>query len=77
MDGYFTTLGGRILNPQREVSGLGLDGLQEVVFNCRLRVERSGVVARRRKYLILGSGNAPFAVRLTVGTLAGIGNLAY
>ena len=36
VDGYFTTLGGRILNPEREVSGLGLDGLQEVVFNGRL-----------------------------------------
>ena len=30
-------LGRRILNPGREVSGLGLDGLQEVVFNGRLR----------------------------------------
>ena len=37
MDGFFTTLGGRILNPEREVSGLGLAGLQEVVFNGRLR----------------------------------------
>ena len=25
VEGYFTTLGGRILNPGREVSGLGLD----------------------------------------------------
>ena len=37
VDGYFTTLGGRILKPEREVSGLGLDGLKEVVFNGRLR----------------------------------------
>ena len=37
MDGYFTTLAGRILNPERGVSGLGLDGLQEVVFNGKLR----------------------------------------
>ena len=29
--------GGGILNPGKEVSGLGLDGLQEVVFNGRLR----------------------------------------
>ena len=29
--------GGRIVSPEREVSGLGLDGLQEVGFNCRLR----------------------------------------
>ena len=37
VDGYFTTLGGRILDPERELSGLGLVGLQEVVFNGRLR----------------------------------------
>ena len=37
MDGYFATFGGRILDPKREVSGLGLVGLQEVVFNGRLR----------------------------------------
>ena len=36
VDGYFTTLGGRILKAGREVSWLGLDGLQEVVFNGRL-----------------------------------------
>ena len=35
--GYFTTLGGKILDPQREVSGLGLCGLQEVVFHGRIR----------------------------------------
>ena len=35
--GDFTTLGGRILDPVREVSGLGLVGLQEVVFDGRLR----------------------------------------
>ena len=32
VDGYLTALVGRTLNPEREVSGLGLDGLQEVVF---------------------------------------------
>ena len=32
-DGYFTTLGGKVLNPRVEVSGLGLGGLQEVVFH--------------------------------------------
>ena len=35
--GYFTTLGGKILDPKREVSGLGLCGLQEVVFHGRIR----------------------------------------
>ena len=39
MDGYFTTLGGRILNLEKEVSGLGSDDVQEVVFNGRLRGE--------------------------------------
>ena len=31
-EGYITILGGRILDPEREVSGLGLDGLQEMGF---------------------------------------------
>ena len=53
VDGYFTTLAGRILNPEREVSGLGLDGLQEVVGSG---VERF-VVARRWRSLILESGS--------------------
>ena len=35
--GYFTTLGGKILDPKKEVSGLGLFWLQEVVFHGRLR----------------------------------------
>ena len=34
--GYFTTKGGKFLDPQREVSGLGLCGLQEVVFHGRI-----------------------------------------
>ena len=38
-DGYFITLGGKILDSQREVSGLGLCGLQEVVFHGRIRGE--------------------------------------
>ena len=37
MYGYFTTLGGRLLNPGKEVCGLRLGGLQEVVFNGRLK----------------------------------------
>ena len=41
VDGYFTTLGGRILDPKMESSGLGLVGLQEVVFNGS---PRSGTV---------------------------------
>ena len=59
MDGYFTTLGGRTLNPGREVSGLGLGGLQEVAFNGRLRVGRLEVAAKQ-KCLRLASGSAPF-----------------
>ena len=37
VDGYFTTLGGRMFNPKVEISRLGLDGLQEVVFHGRLK----------------------------------------
>ena len=37
MDGYFTTLGGKMLNPRVEISRLGLGGLQEVVFHGRLK----------------------------------------
>ena len=83
VDGYFTTLGGTILNPEREVSGLGLGGLQEVVFNGRLR--GGAVRGGGRRSLILESGSAHSVVLLTVGTLAcraigvgpsGIGNLA-
>ena len=36
-DGYFTTLGGRVLDPTVEVRRLGLAGLQEIVFHGRLR----------------------------------------
>ena len=35
--GYFITLGGKIFDPLKEVSGLGVCGLQEVVFNGRIR----------------------------------------
>ena len=37
VDGYFTTLGGRMFNPKVKISRLGLDGLQEVVFHGRLK----------------------------------------
>ena len=37
VDGYFTTLGGRMFNPKVEISRLGLDGHQEVVFHGRLK----------------------------------------
>ena len=37
VDGYFTTLGGRMFNPKVEISRLVLDGLQEVVFHGRLK----------------------------------------
>ena len=37
VDGYFTTLGGKMLNPGVEISRLGLGGLQEVVFHGRLK----------------------------------------
>ena len=36
--GYFTTLGGKILDPEAEVQTLGLVDMSEVVFHCRLRV---------------------------------------
>ena len=37
VDGYFTTLGGKMLNPWAEISRLGLGGLQEVIFHGRLK----------------------------------------
>ena len=37
VDGYFTTLGGKMFNPRVEISRLGLGGLQEVVFHGRLK----------------------------------------
>ena len=37
VDGYFTTLGGKMFNPRVEISKLGLAGLQEVVFHGRLK----------------------------------------
>ena len=39
VDGYFTTLGGKLLNPRVEISRLGLGSLQEVVFHGRLKGE--------------------------------------
>ena len=37
LDGYFTTLGGKVLNSKVGISSLGLGSFQEVVFHCRLR----------------------------------------
>ena len=37
VDGYFTTLGGRMFNPKVGISRLGLDGLQEVVFSWQVK----------------------------------------
>ena len=37
LDGYFSTIGGRILNSEAEVCNLGLGNLSEVVFHGRLR----------------------------------------
>ena len=37
VDGFFSTLGGKILNSKAEISRLGLGGLQEVVFHGRLK----------------------------------------
>ena len=37
LDGYFSTIGGRILNSDTEVCNLGLGNLAEVVFHGRLR----------------------------------------
>ena len=36
-DGYFSTIGGRILNSEAEVCTLGLGHLSEVVFHSRLQ----------------------------------------
>ena len=85
VDGCFATLGGRVLNHEREVSGLGLSALQEVVFNGRLGVRQFVAVARWWRSLTLVSGNAHSVVLLTVGTLvfraigvglSGIGSMA-
>ena len=37
VDGYFATLGGKLLNPRVEIGRLGLGSLQEVVFHGRLK----------------------------------------
>ena len=37
LDGYFTTLGGKVLNSKIGIGSLGLGSFQEVVFHCRLR----------------------------------------
>ena len=37
VDGYFTTVGGKMLNPRVEISRLGLSVLQEVIFHGRLK----------------------------------------
>ena len=37
VDGYFTTLGGKIPNPRAEISRLGLGGLQEVIFSWQVK----------------------------------------
>ena len=37
LDGYFTTLGGKVLNSKVGIGSLGLGSFQEVVFHCRLR----------------------------------------
>ena len=66
VDGYFTTLGGRMFNPKVEISRLGLDGLQEVVFHGRLRVGRVRVLVGLTR-LIWGSGSARFAWRRIAG----------
>ena len=66
-DGYFTTLGGKILDFHLERSWS--------VWCCKRWFSMEGfgtgrlVVLARWRSLILGSGSAPFAVLLTVGTL--------
>ena len=37
LDGYFATLGGKVLNSKIGIGSLGLGSFQEVVFHCRLR----------------------------------------
>ena len=74
LDGYFTTLGGKVLNSKVGISSLGLGSFQEVVFHGRLRGGANK-----------GYGSARFAWRHTVGRRRwfvtgvghpGIGNLA-
>ena len=70
VDGYFTTLVGRILNSEREVSGLGLDGLQEVVFNGRLR---GGAVRGGGLGVVVGAEGVGLMRELLVRGRVGVG----
>ena len=57
------------MNPKREVSGLGLDGLKEVVFNGSLRGGAFRGGGKAAEVPNIGeSGSSPFVVPLTVGT---------
>ena len=66
MDGYFTTLGGRILRPGREVSGLGLNGLL-----------RGGAVGGGGKAEVPKNGEWQCTLSCCRCGTPGIGNLAY
>ena len=46
LDGYFATLGGKVLNSKVGISSLGLGSFQEVVFHGRLRGGASKGVGR-------------------------------
>ena len=85
VDGYFTTLGGRIMNPETGGSWSWFRWVAGGFSVVGSGVGRLVLEARRRRYLILDSDSALTVVLLTVGTLAfrvigvglpGIGNLA-
>ena len=53
MDGYFSTRGGKVLNPDTPVGLLGLKPEHEVVFQCRLREGDSRAVGK----VLVAGGN--------------------
>ena len=66
LEGYFSTIGGRILNSEVEVCHLGLGRLSEVVFHGRLLGGSfAGTVFRVLGSLV--SGRARTVVKMTVG----------
>ena len=63
LDGYFATVGGKILDSKVRVGSLGLGHMAEVVFHRRLL----GGVVKGGCLPGTGSGLAPIAARLIVG----------
>ena len=64
--GYFTTLGGKILDPEAEVQTLGSVDMSEVVFNSRLG-RCFGGMGKGGGFLVLESERARTVARQTVG----------